>query len=237
MRTITFSFRVRACIALFAALLPLGAAHAFSDDEARRAILDLRQRVESQRQVTENTLQQQANSILTLSSQIQELRTEVAVLRGRVEELERITGNLSSQSQPREVTVDGQTFTAQPQEINDYEAGLESLRTGDYAASVTLFQSFLARWPRSGYIDSASFWLGNAQYGARQYQDAVRTFTNLVDRSPDHMRAPDALLSIANCQVELKNNRQVRAVLERLVQRYPQSSAAQEARSRLAQLR
>lgn len=228
------SYRLRFCGILLAALcMPCGVAHAFSDDEARKAILELRQ----QRQVSDNLLQQQANSILALSTQIQELRSELATLRGRVEELERSAQTQAAQFQPREVTVDGKTFMADPQEIKDYEAALDSLRNADYAGAVTLLQSFVMRWPKSGYLDAANFWLGNAQYGVKGYQDAINTFTALVQRSPNYMRAPDALLAVANSQVELKNSRAARAALEQLIQQYPQSDAATQARSRLSQLR
>lgn len=227
------SLQLRLCLAIALALTPFVGAQAFSDDEARKAILELRQRMETQRQ----TIDQQANSILTLSGQIQELRSEVAQLRGRTEELESLANNLRAQTQPKEVSVDGVTFTAQPQEISDYESGLERLRNADYANAVTVFESFIARWPNSGYINSAYFWLGNAQYGNKQYANAVKSFTALVERAPNHARTPDALLSIANCQLELKNSRAERAALEKLIQSYPQSTAAKEARTRLSQIR
>lgn len=227
-------FHLRACALAFLALtaLPIGVANAFSDDEARKAILDLRQRVEEQRKIME----QQANSILSLSNQIQVLRSDVAVLRGRVEELERNQNLQAQNTAPREVTLDGATFTALPQEASDYDAALEFLRKGDYAGATTLFKSFLVRWPSSGYLDSASFWLGNAQYGNSQYQDAVKTFTELVDRAPQHARAPEAWLAIANCQAALKNKSAERSALEKLIQTYPQTQAATDARKRLSQL-
>lgn len=221
---------------LVATTLPFGAAHAFSDNEARKAILDLRKRTEEQRQTIDTAMQQQANSILSLSEQVQDLRNEVGLLRGRVEELERSL-NLQEQSNaPKEITVDGHTFIAQPQEMNDYNAALDLLRKGDYAGSATLFKSFLVRWSSSGYVDIASFWLGNALYGDAQYKEAVKVFTELVNRSPDSARASEVWLAIANCELALKNKNAERAALDTVVQKYPQSSAAEEARKRLAKL-
>jgi TolA-binding protein len=55
--------------------------------------------------------------------------------------------------------------------------------------------------------------------------------------APDHARAPEAVLSIANCQIELKDNPGARRTLEDLVKAYPQSEAALAARDRLARLR
>ena len=66
MKTGTFhSWRVRAGLLLAVAALLAGPARAalFDDDEARRAILDLRSRVEQQRLATETALQRQAEDL------------------------------------------------------------------------------------------------------------------------------------------------------------------------------
>jgi TolA-binding protein len=51
------------------------------------------------------------------------------------------------------------------------------------------------------------------------------------------MRAPEAVLAIANCQLELKDNKGARKTLEELIANYPASEAAQAAKDRLARLR
>ena len=51
------------------------------------------------------------------------------------------------------------------------------------------------------------------------------------------MRAAEALLSIANCQVELKDIAGARKTLDELVKTYPQSEAAKAGKERLARLR
>ena len=55
----------------------------------------------------------------------------------------------------------------------------------------------------------------------------------LVDRAPDHLRTPEAMLSIANCQSELKDNDSAPRTLEQLVRQHPNTEAAQAARDRL----
>jgi TolA-binding protein len=51
------------------------------------------------------------------------------------------------------------------------------------------------------------------------------------------VRAPEASLSIANCQVELKDVKSARKTLEDLIKVYPQSEAAAVAKDRLAKLK
>ncbi len=55
----------------------------------------------------------------------------------------------------------------------------------------------------------------------------------LVDKAPEHARAPESLLSIANCYAELKDASNTRKTLEQLVKQFPQTEAAQAARDRL----
>jgi TolA-binding protein len=59
----------------------------------------------------------------------------------------------------------------------------------------------------------------------------------LLAQAPDHPRAAEAVLSIANCQIELKDNPGARRTLDELIKAYPQSEAAVAAKERLARLR
>jgi TolA-binding protein len=79
--------------------------------------------------------------------------------------------------------------------------------------------------------------LGNAQYANRDFKGAIANFRELIKSAPDHQRAPESLLSIANCQIELKDNAGSKRTLSELVQAYPQSEAAVAAKERLQRLR
>lgn len=246
--------------ALAAASLFSAGAHAqlFPDDEARRAILELRQRVEAQRQVTDAELRRATEenaslrrSLLELQNQIEGLRSEVARLRGQDETMTRDLAEVQRQQkdmatgveerlrrfEPVQVTVDGRAFAADPAEQRDFEAALGTFRRGEFVAAQGAFSEFIAKYPSSGYRATALFWLGNAQYANRDYRGAIANFRALLQQAPDHPRAPEAVLSIANCQIELKDNASARRTLADLVKAYPDSEAAMAAKERLARLR
>ncbi|RSZ37103.1 MULTISPECIES: tol-pal system protein YbgF [unclassified Variovorax] len=240
--------------ALAAALLCVSAAsHAalFEDDEARRAILDLRQRVEAMRQQTDQRLTdengQLRRSLLDLQNQIEQMRGDLARMTGQNEQLTRTLSEMQSrqttiddklkQSEPSKVSVDGREFNADPKEKADFEAALGVFRSGQFAQAQTAFAEFVKRYPQSGYNASALFWLGNAQYATRNYNEAIANFRSMLSLAPDHAKAPEAVLSIANCQIELKDTRAARRTLEDLTKAYPQSEAAQAGRERLSRLR
>lgn len=230
----------------------------FDDDEARRAILDLRQKVDASQQRAAEDLQkvnednaQLRRSILDLANQLETLRADLAKLRGQDEQIARDVAEVQRKQkdltqgvddrlrkfEPSKISVDGKEFVTTPAETRDFEAALAVLRKGDFAAAQTSFLDFLKRYPESGYRASSLFWLGNAQYALRSYKEAIVNFKAVLLVAPDHLRAPEAALSIANCQVELKDVRAARKTLEDLIKVYPQSEAAAVAKDRLTKLK
>ena len=139
--------------------------------------------------------------------------------------------------EPTKISVDGKEFVADPSQKQEFDAALEVLRKGDFASAQTAFSNFLNRYPQSGFKAPALFWLGNAQYALRNYKDAITNFRLLVATDPEHVRAPEAVLAIANCQVELKDIKAARKTLEDLIKAYPQSEASSVAKDRLTKLK
>jgi len=237
-------------VALAAALIgaTCGAQAAlFEDDEARRAILDLRTRVETMRERSTEENAQLRRSILELQNQIEAMRGELQRMTGRNEELNKSLADLQQKqkdvdermkkNEPAKVSVDGREFTADPKEKADFDAALGIFRAGQFAQAQTAFADFVKRYPQSGFNPSALFWLGNAQYATRNYNEAIANFRSMLSLAPDHAKAPEAVLSIANCQIELKDTKGARRTLEDLTKAYPQSEAAQAGRERLARLK
>ena len=242
--TMNASFSIRA-VALAAAMLLSATAQAalFEDDEARRAILDLRERVERQGQEIQNF----QRSLLEQQNQFEALRAETARLRGEKEELTQELRRAQELSQgvddrlkkfePASVKVDGVEFVADPAETKAYEDALAIFRKGEFSAASTAFNDFIKRNPKSGYVLPSLFWLGNAQYASRSYTSAINNFNTLLTKAPNHMRAPESMLSVANCQLELKEIKAARKTLGDVVKNYPHTEAAAAASERLAKLK
>lgn len=242
----------------------MGTAHAglFDDEEARRAILDIRQRIDQLRQDSDQKLSdetkratedasQQRRALIEIQNQLEAQRAETAKLRGQNEQLARDVADLQralkdslrtseerlQKLEPAKVTLDGREFLAEPSEKRDFDAALGVFRKGDFAAAQAVFGDFLSRYPASGYRASALFWLGNAQYATKDYKDAQANFKSLVAQTPDHVRAPEAMLAIANCQLEMKDARGARKTLDELLSKYAGTEAAAAGKERLARMK
>lgn len=254
-------------LALAGLLFVAGTASAgiFDDDEARRAILDLRQRVDAVKQDKGETDRKIADevqraseesaqlrrSVLDLQNQLEATRADLAKLRGQNEQLARDLSDYQKRQkdtsvalderlrkfEPMPVTVDGKEILVDPAEKREYDTNLSLFRKGDFAAATNGFVDFLNRNPQTGYRASALFWLGNAQYANKDCKSAVVNFRSLLSMAPSHMHAPEALLTIANCQVEAKETKAARKTLEEIVATYPSTDAANAAKDRLGRLK
>ncbi len=234
----------------------------FDDEEARRAILDLRQKIETLRAESEQRTgdlqklnaddsSQLRRSLVELQNQLEAGRADNARLRGQVEQLAKDLADTQRKQkdtvqmledrlrklEPTKISWEGREFFVEVAEKRDFDAALAVFRKGDFAVSEALFSDFLIRYTGSGYRPSALFWIGSAQYATKDYKGAQANFRLLVQQSPDHVRAPEALLALANCQIELKDMRAGRKTLEELMASYPTSEAASAAKDRLARLK
>jgi tol-pal system protein YbgF len=172
-----------------------------------------------------------------MRGQDEQIARELADLQRRQKDVAQGVEERLRKFEPAKVTVDGREFTAEPAEQRDFEAALAVFRKGEFPAAQQAFAEFIRRYPQSGYRASALFWLGNSQYANRDYRGAIANFRALLAQAPDHPRAPEAVLSIANCQIELKETAGARRTLDELVKAYPQSEAAGAAKERLARLK
>ena len=77
----------------------------------------------------------------------------------------------------------------------------------------------------------------SAQYATKDYKSAIASFRQLINGSPEHPRVPEAMLAIANCQLEIKEPAAARKTLGELIKTYPTTEAAGAAKERLSKLK
>jgi len=236
--------------------LAAGAARAgmFDDDEARKAVANLRVQVEANQKAVEERLAKIETLVqdrsIELNRQIDELKQELTRLRGQIEvqlhqieTLDRRQKDLYVDLDARLRKLEANAAAQEKQaasapdpvaEGKAYEAALNQFKLGNYQASVAAFQNFLATYPDSQQLSSAQYWIGNAYYALRDYKTAIAAQQKLLVSWPASAKAPDALLNIASCQAEMGEAKAARETLQNLLKKYPGTPAAEQARQRLA---
>jgi tol-pal system protein YbgF len=208
-----------------------------SDDEARRAILELRKSVSASQA-----------AILDLQNQLDKQKSENAQLRGQIESLQKQSDDLNnnqksfyqdldarvSRLEPQNVEVEGVTGIVQAGEKSSYDEALKSFQAGQIKNADSEFTSFIRKYPSSPYLPLALYWSGNTKYALKDYKAAITQLQGLISRYPGHQRVPAAILTMANANLESGKKAVAKKLFTDLIAKYPDSDAANEAKPILA---
>lgn len=231
----------KSALALFlsvaASLLSQNTWAILSDDEARRAILELRKSVSASQA-----------AMLDLQNQLDKHKSENAQLRGQIESLQKQSDDLSnnqksfyqdldariSRLEPQNVEVEGVTGIVQAGEKSSYDEALKSFQAGQIKNADSEFTTFIRKYPSSPYLPLALYWSGNTKYALKDYKAAITQLQGLISRYPGHQRVPAATLTMANANLESGKKAIAKKLLTDLISKYPDSDAAKEAKPILA---
>lgn len=239
------------CAALAAFVLP---AHAglFDDEEARARLEQFKRETTAHFERLEAAQGRQ----IEVNNQIENLKQDIARLRGQIEvltyeleaaqkrqkdfyvdldnrlrKLETPPENAAGAGGAKPPAAGGKVDAAE--ETRDYEAALTLLKGGKYKDAGNAFEGFVGKYPDSQFQPSANYWAGSAFYQARDYGKAGTYFGKVASTWPNDIRAPDAMLGLANAQQDGGDAKASKATLQSLLGKYPSSNAAQVAKQRL----
>jgi tol-pal system protein YbgF len=117
-----------------------------------------------------------------------------------------------------------------------YTQAFDALKAGSYSVAITGFKDFLSSYPASGLAENAQYWLGEAYYVTRDYDNASGAFRTVLQKWPDSRKGPDAMLKLGFTQYELKRYADSRKTLEEVTRKFPDSDAAKLAGDRLKRI-
>ncbi|MDR0528397.1 MAG: tol-pal system protein YbgF [Zoogloeaceae bacterium] len=235
--------------------LPLPArAGLFDDNEARAQITAIKQDYEQK-------ISALSNAQLELATQIIGLKEEIARLRGEIETLHYENAQAQKRQQDLYLDLDSRLarfenpsgasgapaddkdgiLPAKPISAADfsaigraYDAAIQQFKEQKYKEAGAAFAILARDYPDSEIAASAQYWLGNSWYAQGKCKEAIDAQLTVARNWPDAPRAPDALLAAASCQQKLGNAAAARKTLSTVMEKYPASEAAKEAKKRLA---
>lgn len=238
---------------------PSARAQLFSDDEARRAILDLRAQFEALKS-SQADQAQRLEAITTgqlgLLQRIEELRNEIAQIRGGVEEaLQSGKTNEAQQKElftsletslkklekrlvklePQTLSLEGEAVLVSYDERLAFEKAREEMANGQLATAAEAFAQ-LATQKDANLYPWARYYEGILRYSLKDYTASARALDAFIDSAPKHPRAADGMLTQAAAQAEAGQLKSARATLARITQRFPGSEQAKTAQARLKAL-
>ncbi|MEW6752811.1 MAG: tol-pal system protein YbgF [Candidatus Latescibacterota bacterium] len=127
-----------------------------------------------------------------------------------------------------------QLLLADPQSL--YEQALADMKAGNHDLAATAFAQFVESFAGDSLADNALYWQGECSYARRDYAGAAAVFRKVLETYPQGDKVPAAMLKLGYSLVESKQREKGAAQLRSLVQKYPDSEEAAQARDRLRNL-
>jgi tol-pal system protein YbgF len=125
----------------------------------------------------------------------------------------------------------------QSAEKTAYQAAFDTLKEGRYKQAKTELKTFLDKYPKSSFAGNAQYWLGEAHYVTRNFDQGVVEFEKVLKTYPTSNKVPDAMLKLGYTFYERKQFDQAKAILQDLRARFPKTTAASLATKRLDRIR
>ncbi len=95
----------------------------------------------------------------------------------------------------------------------------------------------LGKYPQGNYADNAWYWMGESYHVKGDDANALKSYQSLLTQFPASPKVPDALLKTGVIYQGQQKTAQARDAYQKVLKQYPSSSAAGQARTRLAQLK
>ena len=225
-------------------------------------IIKLEQRLTERLADSEGQNKSAVRSLLDLQMQLEVLATELRKQRGQNEELVHSLQDAEKRQKDFYIDLDARLRQFEPGGVSAipgsqtnlvdgskdvstnpvgenraFEAAYGFYKAENYQDAAIAFRDFLRQFPQSVHEANVYYWMGNAYFLSRDYANSLDGYQNLLGKYPDHPRAPEAMLNIAECQLELKNKTAAKKTLKQLISQFPGSDAADNAKKRLATIK
>lgn len=118
-----------------------------------------------------------------------------------------------------------------------YQQAQRSYADKDYANALRQFDDFLGRHPNHEQSGNALFWKAKCLLDLNRNADAAQAFGAFRNAFPTNSKVPFAMQNEAVAYSRLGQNAQAEAMMQAVIEQYPVSPAADQARADLRKLR
>jgi tol-pal system protein YbgF len=114
-----------------------------------------------------------------------------------------------------------------------YKEAHDAYTRGDTAGARTNFEMIIKEFPKSKYVDNASYWIGECYYKEGDFENAILAFEEMLSKFPNSNKAPSAMLKQGYAFYKRGDKDNGKYILEKLIKKYPNSEEAKKASSEL----
>jgi len=176
-----------------------------------------------------------------LSGQIQALNDSIDELKARMAKVSKQMDDMQAAQQSAAASQAAQqaqaaALAAAPPPDVLYNNALRDYNAGKNDLAAQEFSDYVKYYPNTDLAGNSYFYLAELQFKQANYQEAIKNYDLVIQNFPSGNKAVSAELKKGFAQVELGQKDTGVATLRHVIQRYPRSNEALQARDRLRKL-
>ncbi len=114
-----------------------------------------------------------------------------------------------------------------------YLAAYELIKNKQYDNAIKAMQTFIQKYPQSGYSANAQYWLGELFMVKKDYPKAIVHFNTVLQKFPSSTKAAASMLKSGYAYAASGNDQEAKKRLQQVVRAYPGTQTAQLANLKL----
>jgi tol-pal system protein YbgF len=198
------------------------------------ALNGLQATLQKQQGDSSSHVDQLAGQIQSLNDTLDELKARLAKVSKQLEDMQSSQQSLAAQQAQSQAQQQAQAQAPPPDvlynnAIRDYNGDKNDLATQE-------FSDYVKFYPNTDLAGNCYFYLGEIQFRQGNYQQAAQSYDQVLQNFPTGNKAASAQLKKGFSLIELGKQDDGVTELRHVIQRYPRSNEALQARERLRKL-
>ncbi|HEY6339118.1 MAG TPA: tetratricopeptide repeat protein [Candidatus Sulfotelmatobacter sp.] len=179
-------------------------------------------------------LDQLSGQIQSLNDTMDELKVRLAKVSKQLEDMQSAQQNAAATQTQLQAQQQAQAAAPPPDVL--YNNGLRDYNANNNDLATQEFSDYIKFYPNTDLAGNAYFYLAEIQYRQGNYQQAVQSYDQVLQNFPSGNKAASSQLKKGFALIELGKKDDGVTELRHLLQRYPHSPEALQARERLRKL-
>jgi len=177
---------------------------------------------------------QLSGQIQALNDTMDEVKVRLAKVTKQLEDMQASQQSLAAQQATQQATAAAQQQAPPPDVL--YNNGLRDYNGGKNDLALQEFSDYIKYYPNTDLAGNSYFYLGELEFRQANYQQAAQSYDQVLQNFPSGTKAASAQLKKGFSLIELGKQDDGVSELRHLIQRYPRSPEALQARDRLRKL-
>ena len=205
-----------------------------SSNKTTAAINALQQTLQKQQGDSAGKVDQLSGQIQSLNDTLDELKVRLAKVSKQLEDMQSSQQSIAAQQQATQAQAQAQAQAPPPDIL--YANALRDYNGGKNDIAAQEFSDYVKFYPNTDLAGNAYFYIAELQFRAGNYKEAVGNYDQVLQNFPSGNKAASAQLKKGFALIEMGQKDDGVQELRHLIQRYPKTNEAIQAKERLRKL-